>query len=98
MSYETKRRFWPISHIVQRFIHMKNEIPKSFEQMIILKSKNNIVQNCTRFQIGALPGHQPCEHLFTLKSIISFYQMLQTPIIIQFFDIRKYMSYQDSLD
>ena len=82
----------------QRFIHMKEEIPKSFEQLIITKCKRRIVEYCSKFQIGAVPGHQPSEHLFTLKSIISFYQLLQMAIIISFYDIRKFFDSESLRD
>jgi hypothetical protein len=42
----------------QRFIHSKEEIPKSFEPMIIEKAKPKIIKKCSKFQIGGLPGHQ----------------------------------------
>ena len=66
----------------QRFIHSKGEIPKFFESLVIEKAKPKIVQNCSKFQIGGLPGHQAAEHLFTLKSIISLYLSLEKPLIL----------------
>ena len=74
----------------QRFIHTKEDVPKGFEQIVINKSKPLMVQNCTKFQIGAIPGHQPSEHLFTIKSIISYYRSSNRPLFLQCFDIKKY--------
>ena len=54
----------------QRFIHTKDEIPKSFEHILMTKAKPKIVEGCTKFQIGAIPKHQSQEHLFTLKSVM----------------------------
>ena len=74
----------------QRFIHTKEDVPKGFEQIVINKSKPQMVQNCTKFQIGAIPGHQPSEHLFTIKSIISFFRSSNHVLFLQCFDIKKY--------
>ena len=41
----------------QRFIHTKDCVPKGFEQIVINKVKPTMVRNCTKFQIGAIPGH-----------------------------------------
>ena len=56
----------------QRFIHSKNEIPKSFETLVIEKTKPKIIKKCSKFQIGGLPGHQAAEHV-TLKRTLSHY-------------------------
>ena len=53
-----------------RFIHTKDEIPKSFEHILMTKAKPKIVEGCSKFQIGAIPKHQSQEHLFTLKSVM----------------------------
>ena len=55
----------------QRFIHMKEEEPKGFEYLVMNKVKPIMVKNGTKFQIGAIPGHQAAEHLFTIKSVIN---------------------------
>ena len=67
----------------QRFIHTKEDIPKAFEQIVINKAKPKIVQNCSKFQIGSIPGHQPAEHLFVIKSIIALYQEQDKMLILQ---------------
>ena len=82
----------------QRFIHSKEDIPKAFEQIVISKAKPKIVKNCTKFQIGAIPGHQPAEHLFTIKSIISYFKMKDAVLILQCFDIRKYFDSENLKD
>ena len=41
-----------------RFIHTKDEIPKSFEHILITKAKPNIISGCSKFPIGAIPKNQ----------------------------------------
>jgi hypothetical protein len=50
-------------------------------------SKPKIVEKCSKFQIGGMPGHRPSEHLFCIKSVMAG---LGHPLIIQTFDISKY--------
>ena len=60
-----------------------------------------LVQHCTKFQIGAIPGHRPQEHLFVMNSALSLYSMLDIPLILQLFDISKFFnkeSLRDRLD
>ena len=54
------------------------------------KSKQKIIQKCSKFAIGGIPGHRPQEHLFTAKSVISLYEYLDIPLFLQTFDISKY--------
>ena len=82
----------------QRFIHSKDEIPKGFESLVIEKAKPKIVQKCSKFQIGGLPGHQSAEHLFTLKSIIGLFLSQGKSIIVNYFDLKKYFDSEVLLD
>ena len=43
-----------LSH--HRFIHTKNEEPKSFEHILMSKAKPNIIQGCSKFQMGPSPN------------------------------------------
>ena len=54
-----------------RNIHTKNEASKGFDQLVVNKSKAKMIQKCSIFQIGAIQGHRPQEHIFTLKSMMS---------------------------
>ena len=74
----------------QRNIHTKNYVPKYFEGIVVDKSKDKMVKSCSKFQIGGMPGHRPQEHLFTAKSVISLYNMLNIPLFLQIYDISKY--------
>ena len=71
-------------------IHMKEADPKAFETAVVDFSEPKIVSKCSKFQIGGMPGHRPSEHLFCIKSIMSLYEHLDIPLIIQTFDISKY--------
>ena len=74
----------------QSNIHTKEEIPKYFEGLIVDKSKQKIVAHCSKFQIGGIPKHRSQENLFSVKSVIALYSMLDLPLYIQVFDISKY--------
>ena len=82
----------------QRFIHTKEEEPKGFEQILINKVKPTLVRNCSKFQIGAIPGHQAAEHLFTIKSVMSFFQKAGKPLILSCFDLKKYFDSENLKD
>ena len=82
----------------QRFIHTKEETPKGFEQIVINKVKPTMIRNCSKYQIGAIPGHQAAEHLFTMKSIMALFQKDGKPLILQCFDLKKYFDSESLKD
>ena len=100
---ESKPNQWKITTIIQLFkgkgsindisnyrnIHLKEDVPKLFETIIVEKAKDYILNFCSKYQI-AKPGHRPQEHLFVLKSTMSLYQFLGLPLIIQFFDLDQF--------
>ena len=63
---------------------------KIFEGIIVDKSKELLVAQCSKFQIGGIPGHRSQEHLFSLKSTILLYQKLKIPLFWQCWDIEKF--------
>ena len=73
----------PSSYNCQRNIHTKADCPKFFEGIVVDKSKAKIVEKCSKFQIGGIPGHRPQEHLFTAKSIIALYNYFDIPLFLQ---------------
>ena len=81
-----------------RFIHTKQENPKAFEHIIINKAKQKIVEGCSKYQIGAIPKHQSQEHLFTLKSVMIWYEMLKISLIMQLYDISKFFDRENLQD
>ena len=74
----------------QRNLHTKEYVPKCFEGIIVDKSKDKIVANCSKFQIGGMPKHRSQENLFSVKSVLALYSMLDLPLYMQVFDISKY--------
>jgi hypothetical protein len=83
----------------QRFIHLKeDEILKGFEHIVMNKVKPKLVKKSSKFQIGAIPGHQSAEHLYTIKSVITLFQEAGKPLILQCFDIQKYFDSENLKD
>ena len=56
-----------------RNIHTKSDVRKLFGEIITYEIKSRAIENVSKFQIGALPGHHAQEHIFTMKSGISYY-------------------------
>ena len=56
-----------------RHIHLKDEVPKVFGDLVMSAARDKLYANMSKFQIGAKPGHRPQEHLYVLKSIIGLY-------------------------
>ena len=52
---------------------MKDEFPKFFGNLVMTAAKDTMLNDMSKFQIGTKPGHCPQEHLYTVKSVISFY-------------------------
>ena len=111
---EEKPEQWKLDTLVQihkkgstvnldnfRFIHIKDDIPKLFGYIVTNEIKARIVDNISKYQIGAVPGHRPQEHLFCIRSIIALYQQIKKPLILSFFDISKFFDsevLEDALD
>ena len=80
----------------QRNIHTKLDIPKLFGHTVMSQAKETTMNSLSKFQIGTKTGHRAQEHLFTLKSIISLYLMLDLPMLVLLYDIAKFF-YRESL-
>ena len=81
-----------------RFIHLKEEIPKLFSQIVVEKAKPNIFENMTKFQIAGKPGHQPMEHVFILMSLIALHESNNKSMLIAMYDIRKMFDKENTED
>ena len=77
------------SHESMRFIHLKEEIPKLFSQIVVEKAKPNIFENITKFLIAGKPCHQPMEHLFVLMSLIALHENNKKSLLIAMYVIQK---------
>ena len=67
-----------------RFIH------SGMEGMVVDYMKDNILKGASPYQIGGQPGHQPQEHIFSIKSMISKYTMEGKLMMLQTYDISKF--------
>ena len=76
----------------QRNIHTKEYKPKCIEGILVDKSKDKLVAKCSKFQIGGMPKHRSQENLFSVKSMIVLYSMLDLPLYIQVFDFRNILT------
>ena len=56
-----------------RHIHIKDEFPKFFGHLVVSASKDKMLSNLSKYQIGTKPGHRAQEHLFVLKSVMAIY-------------------------
>ena len=82
---------WPREELRNhRFIHTKNEFPKFFGNLVMTAAKDTLVNGMSKFQIGAKPGHRAQEHLFTIKSVISFFTNYDKAVILSTWDISKF--------
>ena len=85
----------------QRFIHTIEITPKVFSHILVESTKDTLMKNMSKFQIGAKPGHRATEHIFVMKSLIQLYEYLEKPLIINFFDYSTFFdseSLQDVLN
>ena len=72
-----------------RFTHMKLWLPRLCENLTEKNTKNNIIEACTKFQIGCIPGHRTQFHLFVVKSLIAARRMEGEGCILYVVDIRQ---------
>ena len=81
-----------------RNIHLKEETPKIFTRILMSQVKEKIMKNMTCFQTGTKPGHQPQEHVFLMMSMMSLYQMMKKPMMINYYDISKFFDKESLRD
>ena len=81
-----------------RFIHSKQWMPRLFEDLVVSKMKHKVLNKTTKFQIGGMKGHRATEHLFSVKSVIAYYALIEMPLLIQCIDIRKYFDKENLRD
>ena len=81
-----------------RNIHTKIDTRKLFGDIVTTEVKHKISENISKFQIGAIAGHRAQEHLFTIKSVISYYKNLNKGLILCLYDISKYFDKENLKD
>ena len=72
-----------------RNIHTKIDTRKVFGEIVTHELKKTVIDKVSKFQIGAMSGHRPQEHLFTIKSVIALYQRAGKGIILPMYDFSK---------
>ena len=81
-----------------RNIHTKDEIRKLFGDIVTHELKFKIPRGLSKFQIGAIAKHRPQEHLFTIKSVISYYKMMGKGLFLSLYDISKFFDRENLRD
>ena len=86
------------SMLSQRFLHIKDCVPKIFQHIVINSAKENLITNMTKFQIACKPGHRAEEHVFCVMSLIQLSERLNTALYLKLFDIQKYFDKESAID
>ena len=81
-----------------RFIHLKNVLPRIVEALTVNKMKDKIINEASMYQIGGVPGHEIEEHVFTIKSIMAMREEMGTGIIFTLVDIIAFFDKEDIYD
>ena len=81
-----------------RHLHIREDIPKLFQQILTEKAKPMIFKNMTKYQIAAKPGHRATEHVFVLMSLIAMFESNKKAFIITMFDIQKFYDRENIVD
>ena len=81
-----------------RNIYTKLDLAKLFMNIVVNKVKPTIEKNISPFQIGAIPGHRPEEHLFVLQSIIALAEQNNEAVAAQLLDLVKFFDSEMLVD
>ena len=81
-----------------RHIHLKEDLPKLFRQIVTLAAKDNLINNMSKFQIATKPGHRASEHLYVILSIVEQYEKKGKALIISMYDLSKYFDRENLFD
>ena len=68
-----------------RYIHCREWLPKTAESLVVRAMDKQI--KASRFQIGGVAGHRPQEHIFSIYSLISKYNIEKKLIVLICYDI-----------
>ena len=60
--------------------------------------KRNIAKRVSKALVRFMKGHSTTEHLFTVKSMIAYYAMIEQPLITQNIDISKFFDKENLRD
>ena len=73
-----------------RHIHLRNIYLSFFSQIVMHFIKDTLIDNMSMYQIACKPGYRPSEHLFTIKSLISYYKKEKMSFLSSNLDISKF--------
>ena len=81
-----------------RFIHLKHHLARLCESLAFNKSKSQIFQKSSKYQIGGQSGHSPEEHVFSLKSLMALKEFEGKGVILNLVDIVSFFDREDIVD
>ena len=81
-----------------RFIHVKSAHIRLFEGTLTEMCKPFILDGVSEQQIGGIEGHQPNEHLFTMKTILRNREVRKKSTWVSLFDLQKFFDIQSNKD
>ena len=81
-----------------RNIHTKKKERKIFGEIVTHELKSYVVSNISKFQIGAIPGHRVQEHIFSIKSVIGFFNSMGKGLILTLYNVSKFFDRENLRD
>ena len=61
-------------------------------------AKDTILNNMSKFQIACKPGHCPSKHLFTLKSVMAYFESKRKSFLVAGYDLKKFFDFEELED
>ena len=93
---KTKR---PSTNLYKKtFKHLKHHLARLSEALVFNKSKRQIFNKSTKYQIGEQSGHCPEEYVFSLKSLIGLKHSQGDGVILNLVDIVSFFDMEDLVD
>ena len=94
--YKMKGNFQELKN--QRNIHLKEDLVKMFSTIVMNISKEILMKNMSKFQIGTKKGHWAAEHIYVIKSVMQLYTYQRKPLILSFYDYATFFDTESILD
>ena len=54
----------------QRNLHLKEDVPKVFRNIVVQQAQHLLAKNMSIYQIGTKKGHRATEHIYVLKTVL----------------------------
>ena len=81
-----------------RFIHMKDFLPRTCEALVVNVMKEDIIENSSIYQVGGQPGHSIEEHLFTIKKFMLLLEQNKEGMVLTLVDIIAFYDRENIFD